>query len=438
MVRLRFARGHFLSLLAVLLPVNVAIASEYRGRIVTDGGPLPGAIIVATRPGKTVSAVSDATGAYFFSTLEGGTWHVRVEMLGFAANEGNVVVTAGQPPAQWELTMLTLDQALALTKTKVAVLPIQASVVPTSNSPVSQATKQSATLEAPRPQEDDSRPSDRLLVNGSTNNAATSKYSLDQAFGNNRSGTKSLYTGGLAVVVDNSALDARPYSLSGLDSPKSSYNRITGIATIGRPIKIPHLLRHGPNLFLAYEWTRDSTARTEAGLVATIAQRAGDLSGIVDALGKPVTIVNPATGSTFPGNAVPVSPQARATFAVDPNFRVGSAQTWQLAAQRDLPAALQLTATYLGVKGTRGIQQFLPNTYPLGAANLCPACPSGFVYETTNGNSTRQSSQIQLRRRLRSGFTATALYTFSKSVDNDATIKQSPTAILHSVTLQPQ
>ena len=65
----------------------------------------------------------------------------------------------------------------------------------------------------------------------------------------------------------------------------------------------------------------------------------------------------------------------RPTFAVDPNFRVGYAQTWQLSVQRDLPASLQMTATYLGIKGTRGVQQFLPNTYPLGATNPCPSAP---------------------------------------------------------------
>lgn len=110
------------------------------------------------------------------------------------------------------------------------------------------------------------------------------------------------------------------------------------------------------------------------------------------------------------------------TFAVDPDFRVGYAQTWQLAVQRDLPAALQLTATYLGVKGTRGVQQFLPNTYPIGASNPCPACPAGFLYQSSGGDSTRESAQLQLRRRLRSGFTASALYTFSKSIDDDAVV----------------
>ena len=51
------------------------------------------------------------------------------------------------------------------------------------------------------------------------------------------------------------------------------------------------------------------------------------------------------------------------------------------------------------------IQEFLPNTYPIGAANPCPACPAGFVYLTSNGSSTRDAGQLQLRRRLRNGLT---------------------------------
>ena len=37
---------------------------------------------------------------------------------------------------------------------------------------------------------------------------------------------------------------------------------------------------------------------------------------------------------------------------------------------------------------------------------------------TSNGNSTRESGQIQLRRRLHSGLTASAQYTYSKSIDD--------------------
>jgi hypothetical protein len=107
------------------------------------------------------------------------------------------------------------------------------------------------------------------------------------------------------------------------------------------------------------------------------------------------------------------------TFAVDPNFRVGYAQNWQLSVQRDLPWGLVSTVTYLGIKGTRGMQEFLPNTYPAGV-NPCPTCPTGFTYLTSNGNSTREAGQLQLRRRLRNGFTANLQYTFAKSIDDSA------------------
>jgi hypothetical protein len=109
-------------------------------------------------------------------------------------------------------------------------------------------------------------------------------------------------------------------------------------------------------------------------------------------------------------------------YAVDPNLRVGYAQVWQASVQRDLPAAIVMTATYLGTKGTRGLQEFLPNTYPIGASTPCPLCPVGFVYRSSNGNSTRQAGELQLRRRLRSGFTASVDYTWAKAIDDDSQI----------------
>lgn len=108
------------------------------------------------------------------------------------------------------------------------------------------------------------------------------------------------------------------------------------------------------------------------------------------------------------------------TFAIDPEFRIGYAQSWQLQVQRDLPASLVMTATYLGIKGTRAQQAFLPNTYPTGAVNPCLTCPSGYTFLSSNGNSTREAGQFQLRRRLHNGFTATTQYTYSKSIDDAA------------------
>jgi len=61
------------------------------------------------------------------------------------------------------------------------------------------------------------------------------------------------------------------------------------------------------------------------------------------------------------------------TFAVDPDLRIGYAHNWQILAQRDLPASLTMTATYLGTHGSHLMQEFLPNTVPVGAVNPCPA-----------------------------------------------------------------
>jgi outer membrane receptor protein involved in Fe transport len=108
------------------------------------------------------------------------------------------------------------------------------------------------------------------------------------------------------------------------------------------------------------------------------------------------------------------------TFAVDPDFRIGSAHNWQASIQRDLPASLTVNATYLGTKGTGLIQEFLPNTYPPGFVDPCATCPSGFVYLISGGRSSRHAGQLQVRRRLRNGLTATAQYTLAKAMDDAA------------------
>ena len=102
---------------------------------------------------------------------------------------------------------------------------------------------------------------------------------------------------------------------------------------------------------------------------------------------------------TQPGNLV-----VNNTYAIDPDFRLGYSQVWQVAVQQNLKAALVATLSYTGTKGTHQAQIFLPNTYPTGAANPCPSCPSGFQYQTTGANSTYNAVSGQLQRRFRSGF----------------------------------
>lgn len=806
------------SLLLLLLLTPYTGASEHHGRVLASpsGLPVVGATVTGSQGGKNISVVTDELGAYSFPDLTDGVWSLSVEMTGFAPVKQQVTVAPDAAADAIVLKHLTLEELLAKTHpVKEEPLPVpavaavasatpgakpqQKTAAPGAQSDQSQgAAPESAAVEDPNQQ----RSSEGFLINGSVNNAATSQYALNQAFGNTRKG-RSFYNGGFSLVLDNSAFDAKPYSLTGVATPKPAYNNILAGFNLGGPLEIPHFLPRAkaPFFFLGYQRTLRSTDSTISALVPTLAQREG--------LFPTQTIYDPAApGTLFPGMVGPISPQAQAllnfyplpnaanslynyqavladtahadaftlsvrkqlgrkdsfnggireqslrsgnenlfgfkdrssvlglnadvswhhnltprlwittgytfsrsrtqtvpffqgkqdvsgqsgitgnstarqdwgpptlsfssgiyplsdatsaynrsetnavswslqwnrsshnvtagadlhrqefnnlqqqnprgtftfngtatansasatntsgsdfadfllgvpdtsqiafgnpdkylrdttydvylnddwrvtseltvnaglrweygapmtelfgrlvnldiapgftavapvlgsspegsltevqyptslirpdrsgwaprigvawrplagssllvragygisndtsvyegtalamsqqaplsksvsvqnsstcpltlangfrncsgttpnTFAVDPGFRVGYAQTWQLQIQRDLPASMQMVATYLGIKGTRGVQEVLPNTYPIGAASLCASCPVGYLYRTSNGNSTREAGSLQLRRRLRNGLTATALYTFSKSLDDD-------------------
>jgi hypothetical protein len=130
---------------------------------------------------------------------------------------------------------------------------------------------------------------------------------------------------------------------------------------------------------------------------------------VSNSLADPLTLADPFIGNpkTIPN-----------TFAIDPNFRVGYVQTWQLQIQRDLPASLQLTVTYNGNKGTRALQEFYANSFP--CLTNCPPATSPAEYLTSNGNSNREAGMLQLRRRLHNGFQANLQYTYAKAIDDSA------------------
>lgn len=278
--------------LAVVLP---AAAAEHHGRVVVNGVPLPGVTVTATQGSQHLSATTDTQGLYQFASLGAGEWTLHVEMQGFRAADTTITVPETASAAPIELHMLPLAELLAAAKPMLPSAP--APVAATTATP---GVKGSGSADAPSPAPDPAGEADKgangLLINGSANNAATSKYSLAQAFGSRRAGSKSLYTGSIGFQGSASPFDARPYSIAGFEVPKASYTRFTGIATLGGPIRIPHLFYNGPNFFVGYQWTRDRDASTLPGLVFTAAQRSGILSA----------------------GTVAVSPQAAALVALYP------------------------------------------------------------------------------------------------------------------------
>ncbi len=296
--------------LLFLYIIPAAWATEHHGQVFFGGVPVPGATVTVSQGSKRLTTVTDQQGLYAFPDLADGTWKIEIEMSGFATLKGEITVAPNSPQGVWELTLLPLDKILS----KVQVTSPES--LPVKPTPENKGAPESAAMPPP-PAEDNEESSDGFLINGTVNNAATSPFSLSPAIGNRRPGSKGLYTGSIAAIADNSFFDARPYSLTGLQVPKDNYSRITTVLSFGGPLNIPHLFYHGPNFFVAYQHTRDRDATTESGLVPDMAERNGDLSGLLNALGQPVTIYDPVTGLPFSG-PIPLNPQAQALLNLYP------------------------------------------------------------------------------------------------------------------------
>ena len=357
--------------LAMLALCGVAAAAEYHGQVTFGGFPAPGATVKATQGSKQFATTTDEQGLYSFPDLTDGTWTIEVEMTGFSTLKQDVVIGPNAPAGKWELKLLPLDQIKAEIRSGAEVAPGATPVegaghgavgarhgVPVQAKGGSDEGKARANGEGKERaseagnkgennagntnenSENGQAPGDELnqhaddglLINGSVLNGAATRFAQAFAFGNYRNRGGGLYNGGIGLIFDNSALDARPFSLSGQNTPKPAYNRITGVATLGGPLRIPHLIeRHAPNFFVAYQWTRYVNDTTQSALVPDAAERGGDFSQALNALGQPVQIFNPATGLPFSGNMIPptqISPQAQAllnfyplpSFSGDPRY----------------------------------------------------------------------------------------------------------------------
>jgi hypothetical protein len=261
----------------LLLLSSQLIASEHKGLVLYGGLPVPGASVTAERGGNKQTALCDSQGRYTFQDLSDGEWRLTVEMQMFAPTQQAVAIAPGAPILEWKLALKPAPEVrasvnpIAFQKAEVAVT---AKPKPAANVP---APDPAATAELAQ------RAADGFLVNGSVNNGAASAFAQMPAFGNNRRGQRSLYNGNLGLILNNALFDARPFSITGQNTPKPGYGRVEGLFSFGGPIKIPGLLRrNGPIFSLNYQWTRSTRATTQSGLVPTENERNGELAtGIV-------------------------------------------------------------------------------------------------------------------------------------------------------------
>jgi hypothetical protein len=106
-------------------------------------------------------------------------------------------------------------------------------------------------------------------------------------------------------------------------------------------------------------------------------------------------------------------------FGVDPNYRLGYVEIWNLDLQQQIRPTLIVNFDYTGTKGTRLDILEAPNRTATGV--LFPGVQA-FYWEDSVGDSTAHAGSIRVRKRLQGGFSIGGRYTFSKSLDNASTI----------------
>jgi hypothetical protein len=134
---------------------------------------------------------------------------------------------------------------------------------------------------------------------------------------------------------------------------------------------------------------------------ANAATNTTDVTGLRSANRLTITDGFPNSGNTVTNN-----------FAVNPDYRLGYVQIWNLDLQRELPGSVMMYADYNGAKGTRlDIERAL-------------VVPGGqpFIYESSEGNSILHAASVRVRRRMTKGLGLGAQYVFSKSIDDASSI----------------
>jgi hypothetical protein len=361
-----------------LLLVLVMLAATWCARAQSTFGSIRGTVSDvsgAVIPGATVTAHSleqnfdrqattNDAGEFVVENLQPGHYSITVEHPGFskavvqstqldarqdlripvtlsvAANATTVEVSAeaaalntengtvSNTLAQQEATQLPMNSR-AVSSSPLASLAISPSVVTDSqgNIAVGGATASQVGFSV------DGISTANVRSNGALHDAYPSSEGISEtkvtAFNNNaefaqigdvtfttKSGTNQWH-GSAFEYFQNAALDATIYDFT-FKAPKN-FNAFGG--SLGGPVVLPKLgwVKDRTFFFLDYEGNRKTQSYPEELLVPTAAERAGDLSDLVNAPGQGAPVNNPFTGTAYANDTIPtISPVAQTLLSYYP------------------------------------------------------------------------------------------------------------------------
>jgi hypothetical protein len=182
-----------------------------------------------------------------------------------------------------------------------------------------------------------------------------------------------------------------------------------------------------PRLGLAWRLGKQTVVRAGYGINYNLAQYSTFIRNFAfqPPYATTATNVSPYGNFLTLENGFPPSAGATVTnnYALDPNYRLGYVQVWNLDIQRQLPGNVQLNVGYNGAKGTRldTERALVPSCV---ATDNCASneAASPFIYESSEGNSILHAGSVRVRKRMSKALGVSAVYVFSKSIDDASSI----------------
>ncbi|MGA2430075.1 MAG: TonB-dependent receptor [Candidatus Acidiferrum sp.] len=342
---------------------------EISGTVRSGKTPLPGVTVTAanTLTGKKFSVATASNGTYSFTGLPRGRYVVRVEFMAFAPQTQEVILKPETPTGKFDAELILASRQQEQSPTASAIAAIAAGrgfqSLSVENTLATLAGGDVATAGGGQGGGAGAGDIASLPMNGAGVDSATESVSITGAQGRSqdfgagseddlqnriqefrqRAQQEGLIPGGpgggpgggqggggfggagpisigrlgrgfnvnqphgfLYFSDDNADFDAKPYALTGLETPKASYNFARFGANVGGPLNIPKIFNGGNKWFFFAGWngSRGSTPVDSFSTVPTAAERAGNFSSTTYRDGSPVQIFDPTTGEQLSYNGV--------------------------------------------------------------------------------------------------------------------------------------
>ena len=215
-----------------------------------------------------------------------------------------------------------------------------------------------------------------------------------------------------------------------------------GCAAVGTPGSLvnPDKSLYSPRIAIAwspkFKWTKNTVVRSSYGINYNTGAYSRFASKMAFQQPFAITQTNTLSTPNSPTTCTPANMSlnvkyqnstgfncstqtTQSNFGVDPNYKLGMLQVWNLGIQRSLPQGIVLNIDYTGAFAFNQDMLRAPNRTAAGILN---SSSGQFTYEDSLGYQRSNALAVNARERMHKGISLQATYTFAHSIDDASSV----------------